>query len=462
MVCLTFVFPLFAGIALLSSFSVSLANAEDLTCGELTTFSGGSKEYELNETFSLSIRGFNPIVKYVSAPDSKCKVGRRVTLDILYEGLTQSLATLPVLKINAASEDPVVILDSDKVIVSTASCVGEHDSKAPSPAPSGSAATMAVPALLALPFLSFGGYIPFFLATLVSLPHFSSADTVDECVQSIDIEISVPYSCPYDNFINGVCKTPKQIADMTIQALFVDFDVQAAEALLAEDYIQHNPTVPTGAAPVLAFLPALKDSGLAIETHRTLQEGNLVAYHSTYTNASLFGGETLIGFDVFRVENGKVQEHWDNLQELAGPNPNGNTMVDGPTMIKYLSETEANKDRALALVNGVLVEGNVSVAPLLISTEEYTQHNPTIADGLDGLALALQELAAQNLSFVYDSVQLVVAEGNFVLTGSPGEFGAGNPTAYYDLFRLQDGLIVEHWDVIQSIPSEFAHSNGKF
>jgi predicted SnoaL-like aldol condensation-catalyzing enzyme len=247
-----------------------------------------------------------------------------------------------------------------------------------------------------------GGDVPLLITwTLLSLltGAMAEGDTTAPCTPTIELEIGLPYECLYDNFVDGVCLTPTQIADKTVQALFVDFDVDAAQSLLAEDYIQHNPGVPTGAAPVLAFIPSLEESGLSIETHRTIAQGNLVAYHSTYTNASLFGGDTLIGFDVFRVENGKVQEHWDNLQELAGPNPNGNTMVDGPTMIKYLGETEANKELVLNLVNGVLVGGNASLAPLYISTEQYTQHNPTIADGLDGLAIALESLAAQNLSF---------------------------------------------------------------
>ena len=57
---------------------------------------------------------------------------------------------------------------------------------------------------------------------------------------------------------------------------------------------------------------------------------------------------------------------------------------------------------------------------------------------------------------VYDKVHKVLAEGNFVLTMSEGKFGKapGDHVAYYDLFRLEDGMIVEHWDVIQNIPSQ--------
>ena len=318
-----------------------------------------------------------------------------------------------------------------------------------------------------MPFIYSSSISSAFLLLVASLWASTSmlvAGAEDVCEPAIDVEISMPYDCPYNNFVDGVCYTPTQIADKLVQAVFVDFDVEAARELMAEDYIQHYPFVPTGAAPVLGLIPLLPESGLAIETHRTIAEGNLVAYHSTYTNATLFGGETLIAFDVFRVEDGKVQEHWDNLQELAGPNPSGRTMTDGPTMIKYLGQTLDNKALGTNMIQNVLIEGNLSSVPEFLSTVTYTQHNPSIADGLDGLAAALDALAEQGLAFIYNSVELVVAEGNFVLVGSLGSFGENNPTAYYDLFRMEDGLIVEHWDVLQAVPpdDQFAHSNGKF
>lgn len=373
------------------------------------------------------------------------------------------------LKVIAASEEVSVKNDGGVLTISKASCADkpvQTSTFSPTPLPSlGSSAAALRLVMLPLFGASKMGSVVMFTTLLSLLTGNVYAEGHDKtCEPSLEIEVVVPCDCPYNNFVNGVCMTPTQIADMAVQALFVDFDVDAARSLLAENYIQHNPGVPTGAAPVLGFLPALKDSGLEIETHRTIAQGNLVAYHSTYTNATLFGGETLIAFDVFRVEDGKLQEHWDNLQEEAGPNPSGNSMVDGPTMIKYLGQTQANQQVAMGLVTDVLINGNATAATQYISQEEYTQHNPDIADGLEGLGAGLAALAEQGLSFAYDEIALVVAEGNFVMTGSPGEFGAGNPTAYYDLFRIEDGLIVEHWDVIQSIPpvEEFAHENGKF
>ena len=96
-----------------------------------------------------------------------------------------------------------------------------------------------------------------------------------------------------------------------------------------------------------------------------------------------------------------------------------------------------------------------------VSSEEYLQHNPMVKDDLTGLNEAIEYLTSQNNMFKYQKLHKVLGEGNFILTMSEGEWN-GKSQAFYDLFRLKDGKIVEHWDVIQEIPSEMAHKNGKF
>ena len=100
----------------------------------------------------------------------------------------------------------------------------------------------------------------------------------------------------------------------------------------------------------------------------------------------------------------------------------------------------------------------------LINPNKYLQHNSQVADGLDGLGAALKYFAENGLVMEYEKVHKVLGEGNFVLTLSEGKFGKGDHVAYYDLFRLENGQIVEHWDVIQPIPvkSEWKNENGKF
>ncbi|WP_338550270.1 nuclear transport factor 2 family protein [Roseovarius phycicola] len=253
----------------------------------------------------------------------------------------------------------------------------------------------------------------------------------------------------------------REIVLNAMTAIFTQFDADAAAELLAPDYIQHNVAVPTGAAPILGFIPALQESGITVTTHRVISEGDLVVLHNTYENAQAFGAETLVAFDVFRVEDGKIAEHWDNLQVPGGPNPSGRSMVDGITAITDLDKTAANKAIVEAFVANVLQGGAPEKITDYISTDRYLQHNPNVADGLDGLGAALQAMAEAGMAMRYDETHLVVAEGNFVFTASEGAMG-DTPTAFFDLFRLEDGKIVEHWDTVSEIPSEMPHDNGKF
>ena len=256
-------------------------------------------------------------------------------------------------------------------------------------------------------------------------------------------------------------QTNKIIVADAVSAIFERFDVASVERLLKVDYVQHNPAVPTGRATIVGFLPALKESGISVTTHRIIAEGPFVVAHNTYSNAKLFGADNLVAFDVFRVEDGKVAEHWDNLAPVASANPSGRTQVDGPTETVDLEKTAENKALISAFVETVLVAGQVHQAANFISQATYHQHNTAIGDGLDGLGSALAAMAKQGITMKYDSLHLVVAEGNFVFTMSEGKLG-GKPSAFFDLFRVQSGMIVEHWDIISDIPEAMAHQNGKF
>ncbi|MDP5217676.1 nuclear transport factor 2 family protein [Ruegeria sp. 2205SS24-7] len=257
--------------------------------------------------------------------------------------------------------------------------------------------------------------------------------------------------------------TPKELVLQAVSALFIDFDPEAAKELLAPDYIQHNPAVPTGAAAIIGFIPALQESGVTATIHRVIAEGDLVVLHTTYDNAQAFGAQTLVGFDVFWVEDGKVAEHWDNLQPAvpASETANGNSMTDGATEVTDLDKTAENKALVESFLRDVLNGAAPERITDYVSTETYIQHNPMIGNGLDGLGAALAAMAEAGQVMAYTDTPIIVAEGNFVFAASEGVLGE-TPTAFFDLFRVEDGKIVEHWDTVSEIPSEMAHENGKF
>ncbi|MEM6724491.1 MAG: nuclear transport factor 2 family protein [Bacteroidota bacterium] len=224
-------------------------------------------------------------------------------------------------------------------------------------------------------------------------------------------------------------------------------------------YIQHNLDVADGLEGFGAVFANMPEGGFKAKVIRAFEDGDYVALHTQY---DFFGPKA--GFDLFRFENGLIVEHWDNLSEITPPNPSGRTQFDGPTEITDLDKTEANKAVVTNFVNDILKNGETDELTNYINPEKYLQHNSAIADGLDGLGNALKYFAENGLVLEYDEVHKVIGEGNFVLTASEGKFGKGEHVAFYDLFRLENGLIVEHWDIIQNIPAKenWKNENGKF
>ena len=156
-------------------------------------------------------------------------------------------------------------------------------------------------------------------------------------------------------------------------------------------------------------------------------------------------------------------EHWDNLIELKPANPSGRSQTDGATDAKDLGKTEANKALVADFVSTILQKGEMDKIGNFIEGDNYLQHNPDVADGLSGLGKALEAMAKQGIYMVYNKVHKVLGQGDFVLTISEGTLG-GTPVSYYDLFRVDNGKIVEHWDVVENIlpESERKNTNGKF
>lgn len=227
----------------------------------------------------------------------------------------------------------------------------------------------------------------------------------------------------------------------------------------AKKYRQHNLAVADGLEGLGAVLAQLPKGSARAKVVRVFQDGDHVFAHTEY---NFFGPK--IGFDVFRFEDGLIVEHWDNLQETpAKPNPSGRTMIDGETQASDLHLTEANKDLVKRFVDDILVNGRMALLAGYFDGDNYLQHNPQIGDKLSGLGAALEAMAKQGLTMRYETVHKVLGEGNFVLTLSEGQF-AGRHVAFYDLFRVQNGKIAEHWDTIEEIPERTAwkNGNGKF
>ncbi|MEZ8699030.1 hypothetical protein CSB62_11215 [Vibrio splendidus] len=237
-------------------------------------------------------------------------------------------------------------------------------------------------------------------------------------------------------------------------------DPKAASYINPDKYMQHNLAVGDGLAGFGEVLKMLPEGTAKAQVKRSFQDGDYVVIHTEY---NFFGPKA--GFDVFRFEDGLIVEHWDNLQELAKPNASGRTQFDGSTKVVDLDKTEENKQLVSGFVKDILIAGDMSKINQYIGNEDsaYLQHNPGVADGLSGLGEALGALAEAGMPMVYTANHKILGQGNFVLAINEGQF-MNQHVAFYDLFRIDNGKIVEHWDTIEAIPerSEWKNDNGKF
>ncbi len=244
---------------------------------------------------------------------------------------------------------------------------------------------------------------------------------------------------------------------------FATGDTEKAASLLAEGYIQHNLAYGTGRDAFVGSVAYLASAPVktTVENIRAYEDGDKVFLQTVYNFAGM--GEQ-VAFDIFRFdENGLIAEHWDNLAAKAEPNPSGRTQIDNLAPVRDLGKTEANRETVKDFLHDVMMGKAPEKTPDYFDNGKYLQHNTGIADGLDGLGAALAALAEAGIQMIYNEVHQVLAQGDMVLAVSEGTFG-GAPTSYYDLWRVENGKIAEHWDVMETIAdkSTWQNQNGKF
>ena len=258
---------------------------------------------------------------------------------------------------------------------------------------------------------------------------------------------------------NPQTQTEKALA---LIGTFASGDAELAASLLDAHYIQHNLAYGTGRDAFVGSVQYLASAPVktTVQNIRAFEDGQYVFLHTIYNFA---GAGEQVAFDIFRFdENGKIAEHWDNLAALAAPNPSGHSQTDGALEVADLDKTEENRELVKNFLYDVMQGNHAEKTPEYFDGDAYIQHNTAIADGVSGLGAALAAMAEQGIAMVYDEVHMVLAQGNFVLAVSEGTFG-GAPTSFYDLWRVEDGKIAEHWDVMETIADEatWQNENGK-
>ena len=238
---------------------------------------------------------------------------------------------------------------------------------------------------------------------------------------------------------------------------------EAADKYTGARYTQHSTPVKDGREGFIEFFEDFKKRNPVrdIEIVRGFEDGPFVFLQAVQ---NLNNGEfRYVTMDILETDDdAKMIEHWDVIAEMVDQTVSGHSQADGPTEPTDLDKTEQNKALVQGFFDDVLIGGDMDKLTDCVSTETYIQHNPLVGDGLEGFGAYVAQLAEEGKAMVYEEVHKLVGCGDFVAALSKMNLG-GIDMAVMDLFRVADGKIVEHWDVMEEItPEETWVNSGKF
>ena len=256
--------------------------------------------------------------------------------------------------------------------------------------------------------------------------------------------------------------------------------VELADTMQQEHYIQHSPVLPTGreafkqifsVVPRLDPIPELVSPPLV----SIIAEGDLVAMTlvETLPEPDGIGTYTTTHYNLFRIEDGRLAEHWHSVQTPPGPEvllpedggPQLVTGASGEDQYALLEaedpELETNKRLVFDLWRQVIDAGHEELADIYLS-EDYIQHNPNAASGLDGVIYFFTQVMGVEANMDCDEltteIVAVMAEDDYVTVlwprtyDHPNKPGETYSTSWFDTWRFVDGKADEHWDPAMITP----------
>ena len=233
-------------------------------------------------------------------------------------------------------------------------------------------------------------------------------------------------------------------------------DWEAVDVLYADNYVQHNPIMRDRKEGLIELFASFDMTKLIYKQVMKMAEG---PYVITKSLARISPEDPfVIIVDINFIRDGKSREHWDIIMPVKGPNKSGRTLFDSAfDDLDNVSQkqVDANKQTVADFINVVLNGKNVDAIPIFIA-ENYVQNDVDGEDGREAVVAAVKSMT----DVEYD-IKRIVGQNDKVLAHSR-VYIDGQAFAHVDIWRLRDGVLVEHWGATQPVPAEARNRNGMF
>ncbi|GAA3984007.1 nuclear transport factor 2 family protein [Mucilaginibacter dorajii] len=212
---------------------------------------------------------------------------------------------------------------------------------------------------------------------------------------------------------------------------------------ILDDYKQHNPIVAQGRSGITGMINYLKTlppppADAKSPIIRAIQEGDFVVTHLDIQ----FMGKRMAVIDLFKLKDGMLAEHWDAIQEMPDQAGQAVTSTNGTVEINETA-SEENSKRVVRQFYAAVIDRKPATG---LIKADYVEHDPSVIASGKNLDGYLQQGADRNIK-----IHRVIAEGDFVVVQS--QFNReGKTYVLYEIFRVQDQQIAEHWSVEQPVP----------
>ena len=125
-----------------------------------------------------------------------------------------------------------------------------------------------------------------------------------------------------------------------------------------------------------------------------------------------------------------------------------------------MTQEEKNKQIATTAYQRIFGDLEINVADEYMS-KDFIQHNPTIADGPEGVKALVEMLVSKATAKQKIEFKHIVAEGDTVILHSRYEM-AGKEWRFIDIYRIENEKLAEHWDAMMPMPDTRANNNPMF